>query len=128
MILTSVLTGCLQEEGLDIPFMESSEISLTWKGTRQVTYDSQTCQLAYNDAKNEFRVYDDKLADWFIIRCDKNPTEEGQVVTADVSWTGDRNYKVFNAQSFIVRKISDDGHVWLWNSRREIGIIIKHIQ
>ena len=119
--------GCTYES-MEAPFMESSEISLIWKGSTQVLYNSNTCQLAYNNAKNEFRVYDDRLADWFIISCDENPTQEGQSIIADVSWTGDRSPKVFRNQSFIVRKVNEDGRVWLWNSKNKIGIIIKHIQ
>ena len=121
-----ILTGC-NSESFEAPFMEGSQISLTWKGSVQVLYNSNTCQLAYNRARNEFRVYDDRLADWFILSCNENPTQEGQTIIADISWTGDRNPKVFNKQSFTVRKVSDDGRVWLWSKKNKIGIIIKHI-
>ena len=121
-----VLTGC-NPENMETPFMETSDISLTWKGNTQVLYNASTCQLAYNDSKNEFRVYDDRLADWFVVRCEEKPSSEGQTVVADVSWTGERNPKVFNALEFTVRKISDNGLIWMWNSSNRIGIIIKDI-
>ncbi len=125
--LLFALAGCTHESTM-ASFMESSGISLTWKGNVQVQYNEKTCQLAYNDKKNEFRVYDDKLADWFTLRCAGRPSAEGQTVVADVSWTGDRTPKTFNGLSFTVSRISEDGLIWLWNNDNRIGIIIKDIQ
>ena len=122
-----ILAGCASDN-MEAPFMESSAISLTWKGSVQVLYNSKTCQLAFNESKKEFRVYDDRLADWFTLRCDEIPTQEGQNITADVTWTGERSPKIFNEEPFTVRKVSEDGRVWLWSSKNKIGIIIKHIQ
>ena len=53
--------------------LEGSEISLSWKGVNQVTYNSADYQLGFNDGKNEYRVYDDKLADWFTVTCSQKP-------------------------------------------------------
>jgi hypothetical protein len=125
--LLFAMAGCNHESTM-ASFMESSDISLTWKGNVQVQYNDKTCQLAYNDKKHEFRVYDDRLADWFTIRCAEKPSAEGQTVVADVSWTGDRTPKVYTGLSFTVSRISEDGLIWLWNNDNRIGIIIKDIQ
>ena len=118
------MIGCNREEGPEL-MPEMSGISLTWKGKPQVTYSSATYQLAFNNAKNEYRVYDDKLANWFICRCSETPIEVGQKVAADVSWTGESSTKTFTAIEMIVEKVDIDGLIWLWNASNQIGIVIK---
>ena len=128
LAFTLLLAGCTSKNELAEALLESQDISITWKGDVQVSYDPETFQLGYNSASHEYRVYDDRLADWFTLRCDEIPTQEGQSITADVTWTGERSPKVFNEEPFTVRKVSEDGRVWLWSSKNKIGIIIKHIQ
>ena len=127
LILSALTAGCFPE-GREVAFMDTYDISLTWKGSVQVMFNEQTCQLAYNDQRNEYRVYDDKLGDWFVIACSQRPVAEGEVLTADVSWTGDRTPKSYKGLEFTVRRVNEDGLIWLWNERNKIGIIIKDIQ
>ena len=126
-ILALTAIGC-NPEGREVSLMEISDISLIWKGSTQVLFNEHTCQLAYNDARNEYRVYDDRLGDWFTLACSQRPAAEGEVITADVSWTGERTPKSYKNLEFTVRKVSEDGLIWLWNERNKIGIIIKDIQ
>lgn len=121
------LSGCNKTPEVEIPITEISDISLTWKGIQQVVYTPSNCQLSYNDQKHEYRVYDDKLANWFCVRCSEKPSSEGQQLYADVSWTGKSSTKTFNALQFTVQKTQDDGLVWLWNASGKIGIVIKNI-
>ena len=122
-----LLGGCGPETE-EITILESSEISLTWKGVPQMEFSEEACQLAYNEKRNEYRVYDDKLANWFVVRCSEKPTTEDQELSADVSWTGDRSPKTYEGLHMRVEKVSEDGLVWLWNTDNRIGIIIKNIQ
>ena len=127
LALICTLAGCtpdFKENSL----MEQNEISLIWKGSIQVSFDEAKGQLAYNSLRHEYRVYDDKLADWFTVRCSEEPAEEGQELSADVSWTGERNHKSFNGLPFTVKRISQEGLIWLWNESNKIGIIIKDIK
>ena len=122
-----LLCGCEPENEVNI-ILERSEVSLTWKGVIQVDFDQKSGQLAYNDKTNEYRVYDDKLASWFTLRCSEKPTTEGQELSADVNWTGDKSPMAYEGLSFTVKKVSDKDLVWLWNTENRIGIIIKNIQ
>lgn len=122
-----LLCGC-RPENEEIIILERSEISLVWKGTIQVRFDHKNGQLAYNDKTDEYRVYDDKLANWFTLRCSEKPTTEGQILNADVNWTGNKSPMSYEGLSFIVKKVSDTGLIWLWNTDNRIGIIIKNIQ
>lgn len=127
LILVCAIVSC-NPNNEEITHMNSSDISLTWKGTAQVVYNHDTFQIGYNSSKCEYRVYEDKLASWFTLRCSGKPTTEGQILSADVSWTGQRSTKVFKALRFEVQKLDDNGLIWLWNNSEKIGIIIKDIQ
>ena len=127
MTIMLLTVGCNPQQETEIPLTETSEISLTWKGVRQVTYSPGNYQLAYNDSRHEYRVYDDKLANWFVLRCSEDPVSVGQRISADVSWTGKSSTKEFFGLEFTVEKTDEDGQIWLYNSSYKIGIVIKNI-
>ena len=126
LILTSVLVSC--NPNSDITQMNGTEISLTWNGVEQVTYNPDTYQLAYNSNKYEYRVYEDKPSSWFTVRCSSRPVTEGQTLSADVSWSVMESKKAFKALRFEVQKTDENGQIWLWNKSEKIGIIVKDIQ
>lgn len=127
IIVTLLLaTGCvnnLMEEVL----LVRDDISLTVKEEVMMSFDENTCQLGYNTARNEYRVYDDKLANWYILRCSAKPISEGQKITADLEYTTDKDIKILRGLEFKVEKTSSEGLVWLWNKKKKIGIVIKNI-
>ena len=125
--LICILIGC-NTEFTEEHLMEHSDISLIWKGAVQVSFNESTGQLGYNDADHEYRVYNDKLSDWFTIRCSEEPLEVGQELEADIMWTGDKGIKLYNGLPFSVKKINNNGLIWLWNDSEKIGIIIKDIR
>ena len=129
LILTAALTvaGC-NTYTMEEVLLQQSDISLSWRGDMQVIYKSSDCQLAYNDKRCEYRVYNDKLSDWFTITCSEKPVAEGQTFTAEVGWTSAKDIKRFKNLSFKVEKTDGSGRVWLWNESDRIGIIIKDIQ
>lgn len=127
-ILLSVicLTACQYD--IDEVLLSRSDISLTIKGELQMSFNENTCQLGYNSARNEFRVYDEKLADWFIVRCSSSPTSEDQNLTADLEYTTRADIKRMNGLEFNVEKISAEGLVWLWCKDRKVGVVVKIMQ
>ena len=104
------------------------DISLTWKGDVQVSYESSSCQMGFNDARNEYRIYSDMLADWFVLKCSEKPAGMDHVFQADVSWTGDKSTMTKTGIGFKVVKTDNEGKMWLWNESDKIGIIIKDIR
>ena len=123
MVMTAA-SSCngLQPEEILLP---RNEISLTVKGEDQISYDENTWQLGFNDEKNEFRVVNDHLTDWFIFRCSAMPNHTGQEVRADIEYTTSNDIKKQNGLTFSVEKISPDGLIWLWNDDKDIGAVIK---
>lgn len=123
-----VLAASCQPAPEQDTLLSQSEISLTWKGVTQLTYSGKDCQMAFNDRDIEYRVYDDNLTNWFIVRCSQKPMAEGETIVADVSWTGEKSIKSFTGKTFTVVKTDEQGLVWLKNSSDKIGIIIKNIK
>ena len=131
--LTFILLGLLTFTGCTFYSMEDillreSEISLSWRGEQQVVYVPSEFQLAFNDRDNEFRVYSDRLGEWFTVKCSEKPSAEGQLLKADVSWTASKSTKQLKSLDMKVEKTDEEGLIWLWNSSHRIGIIIKDIQ
>ena len=108
--------------------LSQEEISLSWKNAVQIKYDSASYQMGYNDKNFEYRIYDDKIANWFSVRCSEKPISEGQTIMADVQWTGSKSTMTFTEIEFKVEKVDEDGLVWLSNTTNSIGIVIKNIQ
>jgi hypothetical protein len=127
LVFMLTATGCARYT-MDEVLLQRSEISLTWKGELQVEYEAEKFQIGFNEHRNEFRVYDDKLANWFIVRLSSFPSYEGEELSATVSWTGKKSTKTFSDLDFKVEQSDEKGHHWLWNESNKIGIIIKNIK
>lgn len=119
-------TACI-DNTLDQVLLVREDISLSVREQVLMSFDENTCQLGYNSARNEYRVYDEILANWYILRCSAQPTSEGQTVKADLEYTTAKDVKSLTDLEFSVEKTSPDGLVWLWNKERKIGIIIKNL-
>lgn len=128
IILTFILlfSSCTSKSEMAEALLQSQDISITWKGNVQVSYNPETFQLGYGSANNEYRVYDDKLAYWFIVRCSEKPTSEGQIVNAYISWTGANKTYECKDTKLTVKKTDSTGLIWLWSQAESLGIIIKN--
>lgn len=119
------LTACRYD--VEEVLLGRSDISLTIKDELLVSFNENTCQLGYNTDRNEFRVYDEKFANWFILKCSAAPTSEGQKIKADLEYTTDKDVKSLTGLELSVVKTSPEGLIWLWENEKKIGIIIKNL-
>ncbi|MBQ2112473.1 MAG: hypothetical protein II194_04520 [Bacteroidales bacterium] len=126
LVILLASAGCNRYD-IDEILLEKSEISLTWKGQDQFIFDPVYCQFAHNSTTNEYRAFDDRLSDWFIVRCNARPDTEGQTLTADVTWTSSNSTKSEKALEFTVHRTDSKGRIWLWNKSKNIGIVIKNL-
>lgn len=110
---------------VDDVLLAYDDISLTVKGELQFKYSPLTCQVGYDSVMGEFRAYDDKLAHWFVIRCPVPPANEGETLKAYVEYTTQNTVIKYDDMEFVVKKISSDGYIWLWNDYRKIGAVIR---
>ena len=121
-----LIAGCLPYD-IDEILLTREDISITQKGTLIMSYDPLKCQMSHDKATNKYMVYDDMLADWFIVSCATTPDTEGQEVTADVTWTTSKNTRTEKGLVFTVKKIDAQGQIWMWNKSKSIGIVIKNL-
>lgn len=126
IILSFILciTGCNPYDVEEI-LLSKEEISLTVKGELMLSYDPHTFQLGYNADRNEFRVHDDNIGNWFTLRCDVRPAVVGEVIEADLSWTTANTIKNRRGLEFRIEKTDAEGHIWLWCKEEAIGVVVK---
>lgn len=129
IIFTAVLAtvGCNPYD-IDEILLQRDDISLTVKGELVFSYDPADCQLGQNEESGSFRVFDDKLGNWFILNCRTTPDTEGQSLKADLEYTSQTDTKKLNGLTFMVKKTDRNGYVWLWNDERKIGVIVRKIK
>ena len=60
--------GC-KEYNVEEILLLRDDISLTVKGETVISYDATYYQLGFNVQRNEFRVHDDAMANFFILTC-----------------------------------------------------------
>ena len=119
-----MLSGCVGPQPDEV-LLPRTEISLTIKGDMIMEYDPATCQIGYNSERNEFRLVNDKISNWFILRTGATPADTGQQVKASLEYTSQSSIKTLADLAFSVEKTAPDGTIWLWNKDKKIGIIIK---
>ena len=120
------ISAC-QSHNIEEVLLSRSDISMTMRGELQMAFDENTCQLGYNTGRNEFRVYDEKFENYFILSCSAKPTTEGQKLTADLEYKAADGVKTLTGLEFTVESTNSDGLVWLWNRDKKIGIVVKSL-
>ena len=126
MALGLCLTGCGRYDIEEI-LLQRDDLSLTIKGEDVISYRPETFQIGHNAQRNEFRVFDDELGNWFVLTCEERPSSTGQVVKADLKWTGTSTTKSRKGLSFSVEKTDSKGNVWLWCEEHAIGVVVREL-
>lgn len=127
ILLAGILaTGCVQYDIAEI-LLDRPDISVTHKGNEIYSFSPNKAQISFNDARNEYRIFNENFLSKVILVWDEQPSYQGQKVTIDITWRTPTNYKKKKGLKFEVKKVSNDGLIWLWNSSDNIGVTIKVI-
>ncbi len=126
VLLAAMAVSCVRYD-IDEILLPREDISLTMKGEDLYTYNPATCQISYNSKTMEYRVFDDKISEWFTLKCSERPMNEGQRITADLAWTAGKSTKSMKGLSFKVEKTDKTGRIWMWCDDKSIGIVIKNL-
>lgn len=127
LLVMAMAAGCVKID-IDEILISREDLSLTWKGEDQMDYDPLTWQAGSNVGRSEYRVHDDSMANYFVVRCSERPVTEGQYITADVEWTMKSAIKRYEGIKFSVMKLAPDGRIWLWSRTQQIGIVMKEME
>lgn len=120
------VTGCRRFD-VDEILLKRNDLSLTVKGELMFAYDPVTCQTSQNVTDNEYRLYDDALGNWVVVECEDKPTFEGQSLNATVTWTTTDDIRKESDLEFEVHRIDGKGKIWMWNSSKDIGVVIQEL-
>lgn len=120
------VTGCRRFDVGEI-LLKRNDLSLTVKGELMFAYDPLTCQTSQNVTDNEYRLYDDALGNWVVVECEDKPTFEGQSLNATVTWTTTDDIRKESDLEFEVHRIDGKGKIWMWNSSKDIGVVIQEL-
>lgn len=124
LAVASIASSCCRYDMTEI-LLQRQDVSLTWKGTLQMRYDPDSCQMGYSTDSNEFRVYDDSFGNWFVIRCGARPSNVGQTLKADVQWTTHDDTRTERGAEFTVEKTDSEGNIWMWCKSKKIGVVVR---
>ena len=64
IIFTAILalTSCTPQNEMQAELLMDEVISIKWKGSTVIEYNSKSFQLGYNDASHEYRIFKDDLS------------------------------------------------------------------
>ena len=127
LAMATVAIGSCNREKFAEQNISSIDLSLTHKGNVLISYEPLGWQIGYNPSCEEYRIHDDTMGKYFILRYSQKPTYQGQTLKASLEYTTSNNIIRENNLNFVVQKTDDTGRVWLWNKGKKYGIVVKQL-
>lgn len=124
LTLVAVAAAACNPRSTDPVFLEEDTIRLSVAGKDQFVYSSNTCQLAFNRERKEFRMNTDSMSDYVTAKFNAVPEHDDQEVEATISWTTDSSVETKKNVTLKVMKLEGDT-VWLWSRSAKIGLTLK---
>lgn len=126
LLCLMALTGC-QDERQRAAFCENEGVRLLVGGSIAFSYEPNTCQLAFSRDLLEFRAYTDTMSDFFVASFSQIPVTLGQRMTANLTWTTER--EVLTRKNLTLEVVRLEGDmVWLWSDAGRIGLTVRILE
>ncbi len=122
-----LLGGCCNKENTDPAFVASSDLGLRINGKTMFTFDPLTCQASFNRQRRQFRLSSDTMSDYVVATLSELPEQKGQIVSADLKWTTERDIKSKKVGGLKVVKM-EENYLWLWSNADKLGLCLKTIE
>lgn len=126
-LLCVLLLSACSDQRMQDAFTENEGVRLMVGRDIPFTYDPVTCQLAFSRDLKEFRAHTDNMSDFYAVRFTELPTIQGQTVTADLTWTTERDVLTRKNLTLEVVRIEGD-QFWLWSNSGRIGLCIRILE
>lgn len=126
-LLCVLLLSACSDQRMQDAFTENEGVRLMVGRDIPFTYDPATCQLAFSRDLKEFRAHTDNMSDFYAVRFTELPTIQGQTVTADLTWTTERDVLTRKNLTLEVVRIEGD-QFWLWSNSGRIGLCIRILE
>ena len=123
---TLFLVACVDQRTRNA-FSENEGVRLMVGRDITFTYDPATCQLAFSRDLREFRAHTDNMSDFFVVTFTELPASFGQFVTADLTWTTERDVLTRKNLTLEVIRVEGD-QFWLWSDTGRIGLCMRILE
>lgn len=124
MLICIAASSC-QGSKVDPEFVDTNTTGLTVKEQKVFVFDSMNCQTSFKRESCEYRSFTDNMSDYYCVKLDYVPTENGQKVKGELKWTSKSEIISKKGLSFTVEKTDRSGRLWLWCRKESIGVIIQ---
>lgn len=130
VILISLLCACAcqQQGATDLAsFVANDTVRLEFDGVSVFTYVPNTCQLAYNEQRCEFRAHTDTMLDYFVITMDEVPGCAGTAVNATIVWSTSAGERTKENVTLYAKRIRGDV-IWLCDDSRHTAAVVRVLE
>ena len=126
LLAALLLAGCAGDRMRDA-FEDGEDVRLMVGGQVVFTYEPKTCQLAFSREQKEFRAHTDNMSDFYVVDFSDIPASVGQVLTADLVWTTER--EVLTRKNLTLTVLRSEGdQFWLWSNTGRIGLVVRVLE
>lgn len=126
LLLLVSLASCADQR-MRNAFSESEEIHLMVGGDIPLSYDPNTCQLAFSRDLREFRVHTDNMSDFYVLTLSAVPVSVGQRVSGSLTWT--THDEVLTRKNITLETVRLEGDkIWLWSNSARIGLVVSTLE
>lgn len=108
---------------------ENDVLGLQEKGNQIFEYDIATCQYSYLPDSREFRIGDDAMNNYFILKLSNIPSLNDET-TGTLIYTTESSILTKSSLNFKLVKVEQtkDGRMlWLWNKKSQYGVVVMEI-
>ncbi|MCQ2182876.1 MAG: hypothetical protein MJY89_05680 [Bacteroidales bacterium] len=124
-LLSCFLISC-REENINEEFILDSEVRMEVNGTEIFRFNPITCQESFNLDNCSFCVGTDTMSDFFSVKLNTLPTQEGQIVFGFIRWTTPTSISTKDNVTLEVIKLEGD-KVWLWSTSTRMGMVVRFL-
>ena len=107
--------------------MEEDELPQAISSISGPSRSRSSRKLSFSRDRKEFRAHTDNMSDFYAVRFTELPTIQGQTVTADLTWTTERDVLTRKNLTLEVVRIEGD-QFWLWSNSGRIGLCIRILE
>ena len=127
IIAFTALVGCNEITEEEQIFADAdSNPALYYKGSVWVDFSPNDFQLGYNEGRNEFRLHDDDMSSFYILKLTKMPHQKDESIEGNLKCSKGGRVVERDKVKFKVTKKEQDTY-WLWSRSEQIGIVIQRL-
>ncbi len=128
-LLTSILAAILLSSACKPAtpyeaFSLSDDMMLQVNGSVCFNYSPAACQLFCSRDTRTFRAGTDTMSEYYETTLSAIPTEVGQSVTGNISWTTGSRISSKNSITLETVRLEGD-KIWLWNGQNKLGVVVR---